>query len=201
MRILNADESSVRVAVSILKNGGTIIYPTDTLYGIGADATSDMAKEKVYEIKGRDFTKTLSICVSDIRRAEKFVKVSREFAKILEKFLPGPLTVIAPQKKEMKYVSNDKKIAIRIPDNQFALALLKKFGKPITATSANLSGQSDPSSIERIDAAVREKCDLVIDSGKCKYAMPSTVLDVEERKILREGAIKKEMLVKEGLID
>ena len=204
MKILQAGDDAAKEALRVLKNEGTIIYPTDTLYGIGVDATSDKAKEKVYEIKGRDSSKPMSICVADIKQASEFVRVRKETAEIAKKFLPGPLTLVLPQRREMKamkFVSKDGKIAIRIPDNKFTLSLVKAFGKPITSTSANLSGQKDPAKISDIDSSVREKCDLIIDGGICKYSMLSTIVDVKKRKVLREGAIARETLRKAGLID
>jgi len=196
MRILKANDESLKEAVKVLRSGGVIIYPTDTLYGLGADATSNKAKKKIYKIKGRDFRKPFSICVADLKHAKNFVMFDELSLRVAKKFLPGPLTLVIPQKKEMKYVSKEGKIAVRIPDNYFTLKLLKKFGKPITATSANLSGGKDPVKISDINNKMKSQCDLIIDGGKCKFKKPSTVFDVESKKILREGAVSKSKLGK-----
>lgn len=196
MRILKATDEALKEAVKVLKRGGVIIYPTDTLYGLGADATSSKAKKKIYKIKGRNFHKPLSICVADLNQAKKFVKFDSLSLQITKKFLPGPLTLVLPQKKEIKYVSQKGKIAVRIPDNTFTLKLLKRFGKPITATSANLSGEKDPAKLSDINNKVKSQCDLIIDGGNFKFKKPSTVFDVESKKILREGAVSKRKLAK-----
>ena len=186
-------------AVKILKNDGVIIYPTDTLYGLGADATSLKAIRKIYKIKGRKFNKPLSISVSSIEQAEKYVKFDERSLKIAKRFFPGPLTIILPQKKEMKFISKDGKIAIRIPDNSFILNMIEKFGRPITSTSANIAGKKDPVKLSDIPVEVKEKCDLIIDGGVCKYRKPSTVVDIKLKKIIREGVITKKQLKHAGV--
>jgi L-threonylcarbamoyladenylate synthase len=196
MRILKANDESLKEAVKVLKSGGVIIYPTDTLYGLGVDATSNKAKKKIYKIKGRDFRKPFSMCVADLKHAKNFVEFDNFSSRLAKKFLPGPLTLVLSQKKEIKYVSQKGKIAVRIPDNSFILKLLKKFGKPITATSANLSGEKDPIKLSDINDKVKSQCDLIIDGGKCKFKKPSTVFDAESKKILREGAISKSKLAR-----
>jgi L-threonylcarbamoyladenylate synthase len=196
MRILKANDESLKEAVKVLKSGGVIIYPTDTLYGLGVDATSNKAKKKIYKIKGRDFRKPFSMCVADLKHAKNFVEFDNFSSRLAKKFLPGPLTLVLSQKKEIKYVSQKGKIAVRIPDNSFILKLLKKFGKPITATSANLSGEKDPIKLSDINDKVKSQCDLIIDGGKCKFKKPSTVFDAESKKILREGAVSKSKLAR-----
>jgi len=193
MKIMKTD-FALNEAVRVLKNGGIVIYPTDTLYGLGADATKENAIKKVYKIKGREFKKPLSICVADLKQAKRFVKFDNYSLKIAKKFLPGPLTMVLPAKKRMKYISKEGKIAIRIPDNSFTLKLLKKFGKPITATSANVTGMKNPVRLADIDYEVKKKCDLIIDRGTCKYKKPSTVIDMGSGKIIREGVITRKQL-------
>ena len=192
-------EDALIEAVKILKRGGVIIYPTDTLYGLGADATSPRAIKKIYKIKGRKFNKPLSISFSDIKQAKKYVKFDERSLKITKNFLPGPLTLILIQKKKMKFISKDGKIAIRIPDNSFTLNLIEKFGKPIISTSANIAGKKNPIRLADIPIEVKEKCDLIIDGGVCKYRKPSTVVDVKLKKIIREGVITKKQLKQAGV--
>jgi L-threonylcarbamoyladenylate synthase len=193
MKILKTS-NALDEAVKVLKEGGVIIYPTDTLYGLGVDATSKRAIKRVYKIKGRKFHKPLSICVANLKQAKKIVKLDEYSFEIAKKFLPGPLTLVVPQKKEMKYISKNKKIAIRIPDNYFALKLLKKFGKPITATSANLAGKKDPIKFSDIDEKVKVRCDLIIDGGTCRFKKSSTVVDTKMKRVIREGVITKKQL-------
>ena len=201
MNIVKPESGELKRAAEILRGGGIVIYPTDTLYGIGADATNDAAKERIFGVKGRESSKTFLACFSGIEQAREYVKVSNDARKIAEEFLPGPLTLVLPQRKELRFISKDGKIAVRIPDNEAALTLAKLLGRPITSTSANISGKKEPAAISDIDSEVMEKCDFVIDGGKCKYSKPSTILDVEERKILREGAVSRLQLQKLGFAD
>ena len=194
MKLMKADDNSLKKAAGILDKGGVIIYPTDTLYGLGADAANERAKKRIYEIKGRDFDKPLSICVSSLSQAEKFAKVDGTAWLLAEKFLPGPLTLVLEQQKELKYISKDGKIAVRIPENIFAIRLAEMRGRAFTSTSANLSGGKNPVSVGDIPDEVKDKCDLVVDGGISKFMKTSTVLDVSERKIIREGAITREEL-------
>ncbi|MBS3055400.1 MAG: threonylcarbamoyl-AMP synthase [Candidatus Aenigmarchaeota archaeon] len=193
MKILKTG-TALTEAVEVLKNGGVIIYPTDTVYGMGADATSANAVKKIYRIKGRKSRKPLSICVSDLKMAKEYVKFDKVSLRMARKFLPGPLTLVLPQKRRIKFVSKDGKIAIRIPENKFALRLAKKFGRPIISTSANMSGKKPPVKISEIEGKVRRKCDLVIDGGACRFKKPSTIVDFKLRKIIREGAVKSSEL-------
>jgi len=198
MEVLKTVDGEISKVIDVLQNEGVIIYPTDTLYGLGADATSEKAKERIYKIKGRNFGKPLSICFSGIDQADEYVVLDEFSLELARKFLPGPLTLVVRQRKEVRYVSKDGKIAVRVPDNRFMIKVLERFGKPVTSTSANISGETDPIKISDINPSVLEKCDLVIDDGMCKFRKPSTVFDVESKQILREGAITKEQLLDYG---
>ena len=208
-RLDNAEaiDGCVAKANTILRAGGVILYPTDTLYGLGADALSDEAVDKIYAIKGRDERKTIHAIVADIAMMEKYAEVSDMANMLIKEFLPGPLTLILKKREgvDTGIGRGITTIGIRIPNNPFCLALAKNFGKPITATSANISGQKP----ERDTKAILEQLlsgnpytsllqktsirniDFVIDAGELPESQPSTVVDVSGREpvILREGAI------------
>lgn len=193
------DMEIVRRALEVLRIGGVVIYPTETLYGLGANALDIQAVYRVFEIKGRDITKPISLAFRDLKSAKKFVHLTPSAEKLAEKFLPGPLTIILNSKMTFDEILGGDKVSIRIPDHPVAKALLAQTKFPITATSANLSGGKDP--VEAKDAIERigDKVDVILDAGKCKYGKPSTVVDAttEEISIIREGVISKEKLYTE----
>jgi len=184
----------IEKAAKIIRNGGTVVYPTDTLYGLGANALDRKAVLKIFEIKGRKFDQPISIAVSDLKEAKKYALFNPIALKIARKFLPGPLTLILYQKRKIpKELNPDKKVRIRIPDNRVALELIKKSGVPLTATSANLSGGKNPITAREAVRQIGEKVDLVLDAGRCKYSKPSTLIDLSSGKVevVREGVIEK----------
>ncbi|MEK7107096.1 MAG: L-threonylcarbamoyladenylate synthase [Patescibacteria group bacterium] len=200
MEILNLKKQGVtacvREAIKKLRAGGVILYPTDTLYGLGADALSDEAVGKIYEIKGRDKKKPIHAIITDIKMMEKYAEVSDLARTLAKELLPGPLTLILKKKVGIKtgIAKGRSKIGFRIPDNQFCLALAKKFGKPLTTTSANKSGSKTERTVKAILkqlGSAKERISLVIDAGKLPDQLPSTVVDMtgNEPIILREGAI------------
>ena len=195
----NPDKEIIEKAAKIIRNGGAVIYPTDTLYGLGVDALNRKAVIKVFEIKGRE-KKPISIAVDTLKEARKHANFSSLALNIAKKFLPGPLTLILPSKlnlpKELN--PNDEKVRIRIPDNRVALQLIKKCKFPLTATSANLSDGKNPVTAKEAIKQIGDKVDLVLDAGKCRYNKPSTVVDLSsaEIEVVREGVISKEELFK-----
>ncbi len=203
MRILKINPNKpekelIDLAADVLKNDGIVIYSTDTLYGIAANALSKKAILKVYKIKGRIFKKPLSVAFHSLSQAKRYVKFNTLALRLAKKFLPGPLTIILPMKYEFpkELTSGSKDVGIRIPNNKVALELIKKLGYPITATSANVSGSIDPVTVEDAIGQIGDKVDLILDGGKCKLKKPSTVIEVRNNKIeiLREGVIKKNKL-------
>lgn len=191
------EKELIKLAVGILKNDGVIIYPTDTLYGLGANVLSKNAIKKVYKIKGRDFRKPLSVAFHSLAQAQKYVKFGKLALRLARKFLPGPLTIILPMKyKFPKELTGSKNVGIRIPNNKIVLNLIKEFGHPITATSANISGNKDPVTADDTIVQIGDKVDLILDGGKCKLKRPSTIVEIPNNRIriIREGAIKKSQL-------
>ena len=176
--------NQIEKAVEILKLGGIIAYPTETVYGIGANIFDDLALRRVFEIKRRPLNKPISVAVSSFEMLETIAWVSREERKIIRELLPGPVTVILPKKELVSplLTGGSEFLGIRFPENRIAREIIKKAGFPITSTSANFSGEKEISEAEDINLDV----DFVV-KGKCKYKKPSTVVDLVRKKILREG--------------
>lgn len=188
-------ESAVTKATEVLRAGGVILYPTDTLYGLGADAFSDAAVAKIYAIKSREARKPIHCIVADMVMAERYAEVSDVARTLAQKFLPGPLTLVLPKKPEVTggIASDAATLGIRIPANEFCLALAREAG-PYTTTSANKSGAPSARRIDDILAQLgpaADMIDLVIDAGELPESLPSTVVDLTGGlpKVRREGAI------------
>jgi L-threonylcarbamoyladenylate synthase len=177
-------------AVSVLQRDGLVVYPTDTVYGLGADALSEEAVLRVYEAKGRPLGHPISVAVSDREMLCCIALVSPEAEALIDRFLPGPMTLVLPAKFLLPplLMAGTGHIGVRIPDHDIALSLIRAFDSPITATSANRSGGKDPRSEDEIDIPH----DLLISAGALP-GVPSTVVDVEHRKILRPGTQTEEI--------
>lgn len=190
------DEKTVSRAAEILKNDGLVIYPTETLYALGANALSEDAVRKVFKAKGRDFNKPVSVAVKDLYQAREYFEFNELAEKIAKKFLPGPLTIILPSNNLPKILSPTGKFSFRTPDNKVALTILKRVNFPVTATSANISGGVEPADAEIAIKQIEDKVDMVLDNGKCKYGKPSTVVDLSgsKLKVVRKGVVSKEEL-------
>jgi L-threonylcarbamoyladenylate synthase len=171
-------------AVAILMHDGIVIYPTETVYGLGADAFSDNAILKVYESKKRPLGEPVSIAVCDFDMLAAVAYVDPSMQNFIQTFLPGPVTVILKAKHTLPEMltGGTGLIGIRIPAHDLALRLIETFDSPITATSANLHGAKDP--------ATPDECtiprDILIDGGRLP-GTPSTVVDLVNRRILRRG--------------
>lgn len=174
----------IEKAVSVLMHDGTVIYPTETVYGLGADAFSDNAILKVYEAKKRPLGQPISIAVSDFDMLGAVACVESHMHDFIQEFLPGPVTVVLRAKHSIPDIltGGTGLIGVRIPAHETALHLIERFDAPITATSANLHGAKDP--------ATPDECtvprDFFIDGGRLA-GMPSTVVDLVNRRILRRG--------------
>ncbi|KYK20711.1 hypothetical protein AYK21_05585 [Thermoplasmatales archaeon SG8-52-2] len=191
----NLDFSEV---IDSLKKGELVVYPTDTLYGLGADVFDIDAVRKVFQIKKRPFDSPLSVAVSDISELEKIAILNSTSRNLAEIFLPGKLTLILNKKKIIPdlVTAGLEKVAVRIPDNRIALKLLSEFG-PLTATSANIHGKKTPVFIKDIIMQFK-KGDIgsYLDIGKVE-GKPSTIVDASDKdvKILRLGAIKEKEIL------
>lgn len=197
MQILNIDpqnpnQTIIKQAVDCLKNGGVIVYPTDTCYGIGADFHHLPAIKKIYTAKGRRFNKPLSIIVKNLEQLKTIAAISKTQEKILENNLPGQFTFIVDRNEDFK-APGALTIGIRIPDYKITQMITDEFDKPYTTTSANISGQPECYSIEKLMEQFKNqknKPDLVLDAGPLIKKLPSTVVDLTQTPpaVLRQGS-------------
>jgi tRNA threonylcarbamoyl adenosine modification protein (Sua5/YciO/YrdC/YwlC family) len=181
----------INKAVETLRNGGVIIYPTDTVYGIGCDIFNKEALERVYEIKNEPYKKLFSFIIPDFKDIANYAKVSDFAYKTMKKLTPGPYTFVLPAAKDVpkKLWTKRKTVGIRLPDHQVATTLAKELGNPIVSTSVtNRKGDLyyDP---EEIRAVFNSSIDLMLASGALE-GVPSTIVDLsnEQPEIIREGA-------------
>ena len=175
----------LKKASDIIKKNGIVIYPTETVYGIGANIFSNIALEKIFKIKKRDKDKPVSVAVSDFSMMEELVYVGKKEKQFIEKFLPGPVTVLLKKKEIVNdmLTSGSELVGIRFPAHKTTIELIELAGVPITSTSANFSGEAPPRRVEDI----RISADYIIDGGECR-GEPSTVVDLVNMKIIRKGA-------------
>lgn len=190
----NPEDDLIGQASLILRKGGVIAYPTETVYGIGCNGLDSKAVNRVYDLKDRDHSKAMILIAADIFQIRELVEYIPDGAEILaENFWPGPLTMVfeASSKLNDYSIRKNKTIAIRIPDCKICLSLLKSCGFPIVSTSANKSGLPDSINAEQVIASFGNSLDLIIDGGTTPSQSTSTIIDVtkEPVRILREGTI------------
>ena len=199
--IKKPNEKALKQAAKIIKRGGLVAFPTETVYGLGASALDKNAVRKIFKVKGRPLDNPLIVHLADIKDLNELVKEISKTAKILiKKFWPGPLTLVFVKKKIVlkEIVGRTNTVAIRMPKNKVALELIKKAGVPIVAPSANLAGRPSPTTAQHVFEDLRDKVDLILDGGRAKIGIESTVLDltVNPPQILRPGGISFEELKK-----
>jgi L-threonylcarbamoyladenylate synthase len=188
-------QEQVEDAKENIKKGGIVVFPTETAYGIAADATDEEAVEKVYEAKQRPRSKGLTAIVDSLETAERYAELDEVERKIVEEFMPGPLTLVA-EKKDSVPENLNKDFAFRISPSKVSHELASK--SPITATSANISGNETSYSVDDISEELLEKVDHVIDAGELEASPTSTIAEVVDGEVVvhREGPIKKKELEK-----
>lgn len=188
------DPGAIQKAKDIIKRGGTIAFPTDTVYGLAVDVFNNTAIREIYAIKERSMLKALPVLIASMTQLETLVSDMDERAKILAKaHWPGPLTLILPKTPGLpELLSPYPTIGVRMPDYPFTLELLESTG-PLATTSANISGESNPVTAQDVLEQLGGRIDLLLDGGETPGAAPSTVVDTigPEIKILREGPISQ----------
>lgn len=196
-RKLNNDV--IETAGKILRNGGLVAFPTETVYGLGADALNEKAAEKIYAAKGRPSDNPLIIHITNMQDLEKIAEIIPEVAvKVAEKYWPGPLTMIFEKSDAVPYGTTGglETVAVRMPDHEVARAVIDAGGGFIAAPSANTSGRPSPTKAQHVEEDLSGKIDMIVDGGDVEIGVESTILDmtVTPPMILRPGAITKEML-------
>ncbi len=207
MEIISIGEKKEKIiekTLEVLKSGGIVVYPTETCYGMGADATNEKAIQKLLKYKTRREGKPLSVVLSEKKEAKKYIELNDMAENIYDNYLPGPITVVSKSLgKVVKEVESESgTLGIRVPDYELILEISKKFKKPFTATSANISYKPKPYSIDSLLKNTPEKkkklIDLIIDAGKLPKNETSTVVDttLNTMNILREGKVSFEKSLK-----
>lgn len=190
-------EKDMDEIIAVLKGGELVVFPTDTLYGIGADPFNESSVKKVYVAKNRPFDMPLSIAVSNEKMMESVAVLNDTARKIIRKFLPGPLTIMLTKKPSIPDIltSGSNQVGIRIPDHPFAIRLIDRFG-PITATSANLHSHPDPVEAGLAQKDLKGHVSMCVDCGKTKYSEPSTIVDISDGtvEVIRKGVISPEQI-------
>ena len=195
----NIDEAEIKKQAKLLKEGNTVIFPTETVYGLGANALDENAVKKIYEAKGRPSDNPLIVHISSKEEVYKLANDISDKAKVLmSKFWPGPLTMIFKKKDIVPQRTSGglDTVAIRMPSHKIARELIKQAGIPIAAPSANISGRPSPTKGEHVCAEMNGRVSGIVVGGDCNFGLESTVIDMtmDIPMILRPGSVTKEQL-------
>lgn len=187
-------------AASVIKNGGLVVFPTETVYGLGGDATSESSAKKIYEAKGRPSDNPLIIHVDTPEMAEDYAYTNELYYSLAKRFMPGPLTVVLKAKETVPSATRGglPTVAVRCPESLIARELIKRAGVPIAAPSANLSGSPSPTTAQHVIDDMNGRVDVIIDGGSSDFGLESTIVKIEnenELTLLRPGKITKEDLL------
>lgn len=198
-RILSQEMNDILTAADLLKQGEVVGIPTETVYGLAADATDENAVAKIFKAKGRPSDNPLIVHIADVNDFERYVKDIPELAyKLAEEFWPGPLTMVLPKLGIIPYVTSGglETVGIRIPCHNTAREIIRECGKPLAAPSANLSGSPSPTSAEHVLSDMNGRIPAVVDGGACHVGVESTVISFENNgiRLLRPGFITVEDL-------
>jgi len=197
----NPETSLIRYAADQIRAGEVLGMPTDTFYGLAADPFNLRAVDRVYDIKSRSRHKPLSLLIENVDQAEELAQpLPDEFYVLARRFWPGPLTIIvrASSKLPLKVTANTGNVALRVPNSKIPLAVVQAAQIPITATSANLSGESECTTAVAVRDQLRDRISIIVDGGTSPRDVASTIVDLtnEEKRwyILREGAISSQQI-------
>lgn len=188
--IISVDEyrKAMELGQKIIKEGGLLVFPTDTVYGLGCDATNERAVGRIYRLKEREEGKPLAVIMPGLRMIAEWCDIGSEDAGLMADYLPGPYTFILKLRQGKTLAGLRDTVGVRVPAHSFVRKIAELAGVPIAATSANLSGKGDAWRLSDVDKGVRDGADLCIDGGETRLKAPSTVVDLVERKIVRKGA-------------
>jgi L-threonylcarbamoyladenylate synthase len=195
-RIIKADQAAVAAAARCLAEGGLLAFPTETVYGLGADACNGEAVARLYEAKGRPAFNPLICHVPDITAATRLGRFDADAARLAQALWPGPLTLVVPKRPDCGVAelatAGLPTIALRVPDHPVALAILARFGKPVVAPSANRSGHISPTTAAHVLADLRGRIDLIVDGGPTPVGLESTIVAcLDGPVLLRPGGLPR----------
>lgn len=194
------DYSKLNIPGEIINKGGIVIFPTETVYGIGTNGLDTNAVKKLYNIKKRPLNKPISLLVSDFDMINKITRnITKKEYELMEKFFPGPLTIILKKEAIVPDIvtANTDTVGIRMPSNEITRKLIQYAGVPIAAPSANISGESSNTNLDNLINIFKNDVDYYIDGGECKIGTASTIVKVidEVPHILRKGSITEEQIL------
>jgi L-threonylcarbamoyladenylate synthase len=193
--VCDLPDSKIEQIANGLKAGKLVVYPTETLYGLGANPFDEAAVKRVYMVKKRPFDMPLSIAVRDLPMLEELAVLDDNTRRLVTKFTPGPITILVTKKRNVPDIltSASMEIGVRIPNHPFALRLIEKCG-PIVSTSANLHSKPNPTNADTAVQDIGPMIDVCVDCGPCRVGKPSTIVQLSEGgvEIIRHGAIPKE---------
>ncbi len=198
-RLLTSAPEDLKLGAEIINRGGRVIFPTETVYGLGANALEEKAVRSIYDAKGRPTDNPLIVHIADFEDVEALAETIPEKAKVLmEKFWPGPLTIILKRKPCVPDVvtAGLDTVGIRMPENEIARAFIRKCGVPVAAPSANVSGRPSPTNFSDVFSDMEGRVEAIIDGGDCSVGVESTVIDMsgDVPRILRPGGVTAEMI-------
>ncbi|MCG2767265.1 MAG: threonylcarbamoyl-AMP synthase [Anaerolineae bacterium] len=190
----STDEKTLEEAAGILRAGGLVVIPTDTVYGVAGNAYLPEAVERIYHVKERPKDKAIPLLLADSEQVQDVASdIPPEACRLMEAFWPGGLTIILPKRPRLPDVvtAGGATVALRMPDHPFVLALIRALGAPLAVTSANVSGHPPATTANEAVDELRGRVALIVDGGMCSGGVPSTVLDltVSPPRVLREGAV------------
>jgi L-threonylcarbamoyladenylate synthase len=200
LRKMDVSQREIQKGVKILQKDGVIAFPTDTVYGLGADAFNSTAVERIYEIKNRPKYRQFPLLIADVKQLTTLAEPIPEIAWFLaRRFWPGGLTLVLSKKDSVPaYLASRPTIAVRIPNHPVCQALIKHLGNPLIGTSANISGQPAALTAEEVEHQLGGKIDLIINGGQCPGGKESTIVDITHKPpvILRQGIIPSQEIDK-----
>jgi len=193
MRVLEAKPKSIKIASEMVKRGGLVVYPTDTVYGLGCDPFNVEAVKRVFKVKG-DRKTPLPILASSNQQVKKIAQLSKEAEKVAERFWPGPLTIVVPKKLALPNIvtCNVDSVGVRVPKHNSALQLIRLSGGFLIGTSANKTGEKPPKTAQEAAQQLGEEVDIILDGGQVSLGVSSSVVDFTsvKPKLLRKGPIR-----------
>jgi len=202
MKIIRQEDLNLEEIVSGLKNGHTLVYPTETCYGLGCDATNAIAVARLFAIKERQLDKSMLLLMADTSMGREYVRWNPVLDTLAQRYWPGPLTVVAALRTDVELpagvIGKERTVAFRVTSHPLATALARQLGRPLVSTSANIAAQESPydsASVLQMFAAVSERPDIVIDAGVLVHRSPSTIVRVrgDQLDVLRQGEVVVEI--------
>jgi len=201
MELLTADSKNISRAAEIIRQGGLVAFPTETVYGLGADGLNPIAAAKIFEVKKRPSFNPLILHISDEKQLFDICEINTDIVhKLIETFWPGPLTFVLPKKPAVPDIitAGNHTVAVRMPDHPVALELIKKAGRPVAAPSANLFSKLSPTTAAHVAKQLGKQVDIILDGGNCRVGVESTIISFEDDDVylLRPGGLNTEEIEK-----